>query len=710
MTNLRRLQGWGRLSRKLLVGLHDQNGQNIMAQLWDSQKNFMQIVTEPDFKDAIEQENQVIVKKTGVEDILADAYTSPANKKAIRQVVKVVNDVVKAAGGKAPAQFAIEFTRSPESNPKLSQVRGSKLLKAYQDTAKELVDKDLTNSLKNAITSRKLAQDKYFLYFIQGGRDAYTGERINIDDIESRYDIDHILPQSFIKDDSFDNRVLTSKKFNAQKSDDVPLKRFGGNWVPELKMTIKDMWSMWQKTGLINNRKKNNLLLDPANLNKYQKSGFINRQLVETSQIVKLVSVILQNIYPKSEIITVRAGDNSALRKRLNLYKSREVNDYHHALDAYLSIICGNFLYQVYPKLRPYFVYGQFKKFSKDKKLQEDTVNNTKKFTFLWPLLQKDNDQRKAPEEIKEDKSDRVVFLKHPDIFDKLRRAYNFKYLLVSRETTTQDQEMFKMTIFPRAERDTAKSRSLISKGKDLNPEIYGGYTGNTDAYMAIVKIRKNKDSIYKVVGVPMRALAKLKKAQNQGNYDETLKQVLTPLVMFDKRGKTKRGIKDFDIVAGHILYKQVILDGERKFMLNSSSYISNAKQLTLSWETMRIVTDNFIKDEDQDQLLIKAYDEILAKADRYLPLFDISKFRQGLHDGREKFASFNPAKKKEIISRILNGLHDNMVASDLKEIGVKTPFGQMQFKSGITLTPDAMLVFQSPTGLFEKRIKISKL
>ncbi len=705
-----RLQGWGRLSRKLLVGLHDQNGQNIMAQLWDSQKNFMQIVTEPDFKDAIEQENQVIVKKTGVEDILADAYTSPANKKAIRQVVKVVNDVVKAAGGKAPAQFAIEFTRSPESNPKLSQVRGSKLLKAYQDTAKELVDKDLTNSLKNAITSRKLAQDKYFLYFIQGGRDAYTGERINIDDIESRYDIDHILPQSFIKDDSFDNRVLTSKKFNAQKSDDVPLKRFGGNWVPELKMTIKDMWSMWQKTGLINNRKKSNLLLDPANLNKYQKSGFINRQLVETSQIVKLVSVILQNIYPKSEIITVRAGDNSALRKRLNLYKSREVNDYHHALDAYLSIICGNFLYQVYPKLRPYFVYGQFKKFSKDKKLQEDTVNNTKEFTFLWPLLQKDNDQRKAPEEIKEDKGDRVVFLKHPDIFDKLRRAYNFKYLLVSRETTTQDQEMFKMSVFPRTERDTVKSRSLIPKGKDLDPEIYGGYTGNANAYMAIVRIRKAKDSTYKVVGVPMRALAKLKKAQKQGKYDETLKQVLTPLVMFDKKGKTKQGIKDFDIAAGHILYKQVVLDGNKKFMLSSPYYMSNAKQLTLSWETMRVVTDNFTRDEDQDQLLIKSYDEILAKVDRYLPLFDTNKFRQGLHSGREKFISFKPAKKKEIINRILNGLHDNMVFSDLKELGIKTLFGLMAVPSGITLTSDAVLLFQSPTGLFEKRIKISKL
>lgn len=704
------LQGWGRLSRKLLVGLHDKNGQNIMNQLWDSQKNFMQIVKEPDFKDAIEQENQAVVKKTGVEDILADAYTSPANKKAIRQVVKVVDDVVKAAGGKAPAQFAIEFTRNPESNPKLSQVRGSKLLKAYQDTAKELVDKELTDSLKEAMTTRKLVRDKYFLYFIQGGRDAYTGKRINIDDVESQYDIDHILPQSFIKDDSFDNRVLTSKPINAEKSDDVPIKRFGNDFVPDLNMTIKQMWLKWQADELINKQKKNNLFLDPNHLNKYQKSGFINRQLVETSQIVKLVSVILQNKYPESEIITVKAGYNSALRKRLDLYKSREVNDYHHAIDAYLSIICGNFLYQVYPKLQPYFVYGQFKKFSNDKKLQNETVEKTRKFTFLWPLLQKDNDERKAPEEIKENNSDKVVFHKHPDIFDKLRCAYNFKFMLVSRETTTQDQEMFKMTVFPRADRDTAKTRSLIPKGKGLNPEIYGGYSNNADAYMAIVKIINAKDSIYKVIGVPMRALADLKKARKQGKYSETLKQILTPMVMFDQNGKPKRGVKGFEIVAGRVLYKQVVLDGERKFMLNSAHYMSNAKQLTLSQETMRIVTGYVKKNEDFDQLLINAYDEILAKVDRYLPLFDTNKFRQGLHNGREKFVSLDTAKKKEVISRILNGLHDNMVLGDLKDLGIKTPFGKLTASSGITLSPDAVLIFQSPTGLFEKRVKIADL
>ncbi len=76
-----RLQGWGRLSRKLLTGLHDKNGQTIMEQLWDSQKAFMQIVNEPDFKAKIASENQAIVKNTSIEDFLTDAYTSPANKK-----------------------------------------------------------------------------------------------------------------------------------------------------------------------------------------------------------------------------------------------------------------------------------------------------------------------------------------------------------------------------------------------------------------------------------------------------------------------------------------------------------------------------------------------------------------------------------------------------------------------------------------------------
>lgn len=54
------------------------------------------------------------------------------------------------------------------------------------------------------------------LYFMQGGRDIYTGEPLNIDNLSS-YDIDHILPQSLIKDNSLDNRVLVHPLVNREK-------------------------------------------------------------------------------------------------------------------------------------------------------------------------------------------------------------------------------------------------------------------------------------------------------------------------------------------------------------------------------------------------------------------------------------------------------------------------------------------------------------
>lgn len=712
LAGLSHFQGWGRLSKKLLLSLHDQNGQNIMEKLWDSQENFMQIVNQPDFKEQIEAHNQLAAKDENIDTILADAYTSPANKKAIRQVIKVVDDITRAASGKAPKQIAIEFARDAEKNPKLSIQRGRSLQRIYDQLSDEAVSEALKEHLSKAVTSKKLAHDKYYLYFMQLGRDAYSGKPINFDEIESRYQIDHILPQSFIKDDSLNNRVLVASELNNEKSDNVPVKLYANKKVPGSNLTIRGLWDKWLNLGLITKQKHNNLLLDPDKINKYQVSGFIRRQLVETSQIIKLVSTILQEEYPHSQIIVVKASYNHALRNRLNLYKSRSVNDYHHAIDAYLSTICGNFLFQVYPKLRPFFVYGQFKKFQSDPELEKDIIKHQKRFDFIWPLLKKDNlkDSKSDLVHLNAKQDGPVIFNRRSDIFDKLKRAYNFKYMLVSRETSTRDQEMFKMTLFPRKERDTKKARNLIPKSKNLPVEIYGGYSNNSDAYMAIVKIDKKKGEEYRVVGVPMRALNKLRQAKGTGKYADVLKEVLTPIVMLNKNGKAKRGINGFKVLAGRILYKQVIKDHGKKFLLGSSTYVYNAKQLALSENAMRIVTGNFYEQEDESESLIEVYKEIVAKVNRYLPLFDINGFRKKLSSGLRLFESLSITDKKTVIQEILNGLHDNPVSGNLKIIGIKTPFGRMQIPAGVTLSPSAELIYQSPTGLFEKRVKISEL
>ncbi|WP_317619047.1 type II CRISPR RNA-guided endonuclease Cas9 [Bombilactobacillus folatiphilus] len=704
-----RHQGWGSLSYKLLINLHDDNGQNIIERLWDSQLNFMQIVKEPAFKSVIDQANSSLVKdnqENAVEDVLADAYTSPANKKAIRQVVKVVADIVKAAGGKIPAKFAIEFTREPQKNPQLSKQRGKQLKEAYKEIANQLVEQGVKDELDSAIQSKQLVRDKYYLYFMQGGRDAYTGQTINIDDITTKYQIDHILPQSFIKDDSLNNRVLTASALNNAKSDDVPFKHFANKLVPDLKISVSEMWKQWQKAGMISKFKLNNLQLDPDNLDKYKRAGFVNRQLVETSQVIKLVTIILQTKYPEAEIITVKASYNHALRKRLDLYKSREVNDYHHAIDAYLSAICGNYLYQMYPNLRQFFVYGKFKKMNADSDRNHAAIKELNNFNFIGLLLQKDRPGHSTVEKIYRPHTDELLFEKHPDIFDPLRHAYSFKHMLISRETYTQDQEMFGMTLYPRLERDTKKTRTLVPKSKNLDPNIYGGYSSNTNAYLAIIKINKASESTYKVVSVPMRILGKLNQTQNVIEHDNLLKEYLAPTIL------DKRGVRDFSIVKGKVHYKQVVWDGNRKYMLGSATYLYNAKQLTLSTEAMRVVTGDFKTNDDESLLLDQVFDEILTKVDQYLPLFDVGKAREKLHHGRTKFYDLSVIDKKYVVHQLLIGLHDNPAQGDTLKIGFSNgmKLGLMKLGSGITLSPNTKLIYRSPTGLFEKRIKITDL
>ena len=44
------------------------------------------------------------------------------------------------------------------------------------------------------------------------------------------------------------------------------------------------------------------------------------------------------------------------------LYKNRELNDFHHAHDAYLAAIIGIYIQATYPKCRKELIYGEYKK------------------------------------------------------------------------------------------------------------------------------------------------------------------------------------------------------------------------------------------------------------------------------------------------------------------------------------------------------------
>ena len=463
---IRRYRGWGRLSKKLLVDLRNNEGKSILDELWRTNDNFMQVQAREEFTKSIVKANQKLMNLGGaasvqntVESTLEDAYTSPQNKKAIRQVIKVVEDIIKAVGY-APEKITIEFTRGADKNPRRTQNRQKQIMEVYKTAAKEIVDVTLKGQLEN---EEKLT-DKLYLYFTQLGKDICSGETINIDQLNN-YDIDHILPQAFIKDDSLDNRVLTSRALNNGKSDSVPVKQFGAN--------MKSFWMRLQAHGLISKRKLNNLMTDPDSIGKYTMQGFVRRQLVETSQVIKLTANILGAVYGENtDIVEIPAKLTHQMREKFNLYKVREVNDYHHAFDAYLTTFVGNYLFKRYPKLRPYFVYGDFK-------MTDNALKGMRRFNFLHDL--------KDDEELVDNETGEVLWEGQKSI-EELKKIYGYKFMLTTHEAYTQHGPMFKQTVYSS---DTPGNLIKIKNNKPT--EIYGGYTSNNDAYMAIVRIKAKK-------------------------------------------------------------------------------------------------------------------------------------------------------------------------------------------------------------------------
>lgn len=681
---IRRYRGWGRLSKKLLVDLRNNEGKSILDELWRTNDNFMQIQAREEFAKSIVEANQKLMNLGGaasvqntVESTLEDAHTSPQNKKAIRQVIKVVEDIVKAVGY-APEKITIEFTRGADKNPRRTQNRQKQIMEVYKTAAKEIVDATLKGQLEN---EEKLT-DKLYLYFTQLGKDIYSGETINIYQLNN-YDIDHILPQAFIKDDSLDNRVLTSRDLNNGKSDSVPVKQFGAN--------MKSFWMRLQAYGLISKRKLNNLMTDPDSIGKYAMQGFVRRQLVETSQVIKLTANILGAIYGENtDIVEIPAKLTHQMREKFNLYKVREVNDYHHAFDAYLTTFVGNYLFKRYPKLRPYFVYGDFK-------MTDNALKGMRRFNFLHDL---------KDDEVLVDNETGEVLWEGQKSIEELKKIYGYKFMLTTHEAYTQHGPMFKQTVY------SSDTPGKLIKIKNNKPtEIYGGYTSNTDAYMAIVRIKARKGDTYKVVGVPRKEVDALSRIKllDESKYHENLKNILAI--------NLNRSLNKFDVVLDKVKYRQVIYDGTDHLMLGSSKYKYSTKQLVLSDQSMKILSST---GEFSNEELIKVFDEIMYIVNKNFSLYDTRGFRDKLNNARENFIKlpnktlFEKGKLKqhsklEILRQILIGLHANASQGDLKDIGINN-FGAMVVTAGVTLSSNATIVYQSPTGLFERKVKLSDL
>ncbi len=654
--------GWSRLSKKLLVGLRANDGENIMEKLEKTPLNFMQIINSKEygFNKQLEKLIPKETKKITYNDI-AEIPTSPANKRAIWQSICVVKEIAKITKNE-PQNIYIEFARTEDVKKQMKDTRQKQLLKKYEEVEKQI--KELKNydhtvylQLKQHQNEKSLTE-KMYLYYIQNGKCLYSGKPLNIDEL-NKYEVDHILPQSYIKDDSIDNKALVLKQENQRKKDSLLLS-------DEIINGRIEWWKSLLDNGLISQTKYYKLTRRKMFETDADRERFVQRQLVETRQITKHVTSLLKNEYENTDIYAIRGELTHNFREKYKIYKNRNINNYHHAQDAYILNIIGNTLRKEW-KGTEEFKYSEYvKNYLKEEK------SKFEKNGIILGMINKSID------------------------IDKVRKVMEYKDCYISRMLEEGTGAFYNQTLY------SPKEKPVITLKQGRDVKKYGGYSGEQKAYCVICGyVNSKNEKEYQLIGIPIQVSYDIKSGK------KTLEDYIKNTELKDKN------YKDFKIIRNKILMNQEYLDEKNEPMrFCSDSEIRVNKELIVSSRVSELVyimnlEENKITDKQKEKLqegYKYMFDYLLDKLNNEYKIF--STIYTKLINQNLKFEEIDDKDKKSVI----NGLIDLMETGqgNLKGIGLTEREGR---KSGQKFKTEKLLkmefIDKSVTGMYERRYKI---
>lgn len=748
---------WGTLSRKLLTEVYsekfigpDGEPMNIISAMRCTQNNFMKLLSDKNgFMDEINRINGNRLKK--VEEIsyeiLDDIYASPSVKKSLWQAIKIVEEILKIMstdsmknklgivdnrlekGEKvSPSKIFIETTRGKSVDKRTPVDRKNSILKALNK------DKDLYKDLINTAENTELnlfRSKKLYLYYKQLGRCMYSGQMIDLEDLFSNsYNIDHIYPRSRTKDDSWDNLVLVRTELNNDKRDVYPN--------PDLKNIKEKMsghWNTLLQLGLITQEKYYRLNRNTP-FSEDELRAFINRQLVQTAQSTKLCAEVLKSIYSDkndenpTEVVYVKAGHVSEFNHEFGLYtKVRELNDMHHAKDAYLNIVYGNMVHEKFNKR--FYLYDKKKQTLKnlgkpsseksDEEKKEDSLNSKVMFshTFYSKYDEKNNGKLIWDKNI------------HMPIVRKNVQSNNVQ---VSNKVEAQKGGFFNQTIYKA--KDVKKAGYMPIKSSDTrlrNMEKYGGFSSISIAYYTIVSYleadKKGRIKKYKMVPIPVY----ISKSEDKEIYNFISDYILS---------ESKKTISDIEVVYRQLRLGQLVdIDGFKYYIggkTGESIYLDSAVQIILpkskkmmtvkdkegkekQVEVDNVATikktyklksekDSIKTDEDvyiQDIELYELYDAFLEKLQTKIfkncrkNIYDIL----SSEDIRNEFLSLSKIDKADMLTLIFDGMKGNK--ADIKLGEKKINQNRNTISLSLSNIKSFAVIEQSVTGIFENEVKI---
>lgn len=674
--------GWGNFCAKFLTGIegvHKDTGQQftILQALWETNCNLMQLLSKQyTFQNAIEECNALNageIKSVDYDSLVRDLYTSPANKRAIWQTIQITEEIKKVMKG-APDKIFIEMARGEEKEKKRTQSRKDRLMELYaaceSDVRKWTKELDRWNE-------RDFNSMKLYLYYTQMGRCMYTGETIDLDALmsgNSKWDRDHIYPQSKIKDDSIDNLVLVNKTENAKKSN--------GLLSLEVQKKQREFWKELLEGGFIS-KKKYDRLTRNSDFSEEELAGFISRQLVETRQSSKAVAELLKRIYSDSKIVYVKASLASQFRKNnLHMLKSRRVNDYHHAKDAYLNIVVGDVYDAKFTSNPIAWMKKNYKSnYSINRVFDYDVYRGTE---LVWKALDKDAKKQGSIEIV--------------------RKTMLQNNILYTEYTYCGKGQLFNETIAKKG------AGASIALKKGLDPEKYGGYTSPNTAYFAFVEFDGKKGQrVKQILEIPVYVANRIPQDKNiLIEYFENVKGLKNVKILREKIKKNALiSVDGFPMRIRGATEKQLSLKGNVQLVVNDKTeelirkiekYIERKSDFEpdVRYDGFTSEEMNNIYELLKDKLTDTVYKKRPANQSEFLTKH------------KENFQSLSLQSKAKTINEIITMLRCDIAnTANLTAINGSANAGNIAMSKSTIGKSKLILINQSVTGLFENRIEL---
>ena len=671
---------WGNLSKKMLCDIRSQfpdgREMNIITALEVESLSLQELLSkEYQFKSQIDRMNDEITGKSDGKitySAVEDLYCSPAVKHAIWRTVSIIKEIVKITGHN-PSKVFIETTREKKDDGRKSS-RKDEIIKKY-DAIKDNPDYAKLMAELDSMDNARLRSKKLFAYFMQQGHCMYCGKTIDLNDIgnNSVCDIDHIYPQSKTTDDGIDNTVLSCRECNATKTDRFPISE-------EVQRKMSAFWKYLKENGFMRQEKYDRLTrkhgFTDDELNK-----FVARQLVETSQSVKAVAKIMEKMFGKdTDVVYVKGGNVSEFRhenkERRYYTKCRNVNDYHHAKDAYLNIVVGNVYDTKFTKEPLHIIKTE--KYNINKMFRDDVVRNG---VTAW----------------KGGENGTILTV------DKYMRRNN---ILFTRYPYKWTGQLFDATIYKKSDKSTQPIK------RNLSIEDYGGYDSIKGSFFSLVEHTLKKKRQRSLEYVPVMDVGHFKDKNSADTYFRE-----RGLVDPDVRIKCVKidslfEIDGFKLSLSGRSKDQLILKNSEQLILSFDNY-NHCKLIYKYYEDCVKNKKNALGSEQYGitpELNAKLYDELMEKIRvKYSSAPSIGSLGEIMEKNRDKFTGLNLDDQSICLGRILLVLQCNSARTDLSMIGGSKEFGKITI--GKTLSKKEMLLIaQSPTGLFEQKIDLSSI